>query len=183
MGDYVSPTQVFHNLAWDPKEINLRFHYFQSIYKTLPEPLRGLRIFFIFHIPLNLSKPIRVRGASEGEPQQQGVLPKGTPVLLSERHRGGWALNKEGASILPKNCHHQPWSAQLGDKCKFKFLNPKGLNFTRYLKVLLKLKRKRLQRKKKSRLHLLSGENGQASTEKKKNFTKYEVTCLSKRGT
>lgn len=58
----MSAIQVFHNLAWDPKEINSRFHYFQSIYKTLLEPLRGLSIFLIFHIHFNLSKQIKVYG-------------------------------------------------------------------------------------------------------------------------
>ena len=59
MEDYMFPIQLFHNLALDPKEINLRPHYFQRIYKTLLEPSRGLNIFFMFHIHFNLSKQIQ----------------------------------------------------------------------------------------------------------------------------
>ena len=90
--------------GWGSKRINLRFHYFQSIYKTLLEPLRGLNIFFIFHLHLNLSKqikvyehiwrwPIAVASSSEGCSQ--------TSFWSKIGETGGWTRRDQNFSKEP----------------------------------------------------------------------------------
>lgn len=46
MGHYMSPIQVFHNLAWDPKEINFEAPLLSENLQGITRTIKRINIFF-----------------------------------------------------------------------------------------------------------------------------------------